>query len=60
MQESLSGELKRKKLSLDSMVRALQAKAKGKEDPQFLKAKIEKLLKKNRKEEEKKKREMMS
>lgn len=58
MQEALSGELKRKKLSLDSMVRVLQAKAEGKGDPQFLRAKIEELLKKNRKEEEKKKRKI--
>lgn len=46
MQKALSGELKRKKLSLNSMVRVLQAKAEGKGDLQFLRAKIEELLKK--------------
>jgi len=58
MQGALSGELKRRKISLDNMIRALQAKAEENGDPLFLRAKIEDLLKKNREEEEKRKREM--
>lgn len=57
MQGALSGELKTRNVSLDNMVRALQAKAEEKGDPHFLRAKIEELLKKNREEEEKKKRD---
>lgn len=48
MQGALSGELKRRKLSLDHIVRVLQAKAEEKGDPLFLRAKIEELLKKSR------------
>jgi len=46
MQGALSGELKRRKLSLDNMIRALQAKAEESGDPLFLRAKIDELLKK--------------
>lgn len=58
MQGALSGELKRRKISLDSMIKALQAKAEENGDPLFLRAKIEELLKKNREEDERKKREI--
>lgn len=58
MQGVLSGELKRRKTSLDNMVRALQAKAEENGDPLFLRAKIEELLKKNKEEDERKKREI--
>lgn len=58
MQGALSGELKRRKLSLDNMIRALQAKAEESGDPLFLRAKIDELLKKNREEDERRKREI--
>lgn len=58
MQGALSGELKRRKTSLDGMVRALQAKAEENGDPLFLRNKIEELLKKNREEDDRKKREI--
>lgn len=58
MQGALSGELKRRKISLDNMIKALQAKAEENGDPLFLRAKIEELLKKNREDDERKKREI--
>lgn len=58
MQGALSGELKRRKLSLDNMVKALQAKAEENGDPIFLKAKIDELIKKNREEERRKSNEI--
>jgi len=58
MQGALSGELKRRKISLDNMVKALQAKAEENGDPIFLKAKIDELIKKNRKEEKRKTKEI--
>lgn len=54
----MSGELKRRKISLDNMVKALQAKAEENGDPVFIKAKIDELIKKNREEEKKKIKEI--
>lgn len=55
MQGALSGELKRRKSSLDNMVRALKRR---KTEIHYFYAKIEELLKKNREEDERKKREI--
>lgn len=58
MQGALSGELKRRKISLDNMIKVLQAKAEENGDPIFLKAKIDELIKKNREEERRKSNEI--
>lgn len=61
LQGGLSGELKKRKVCLEEMIRALQFKAESKNDPEFLKHKLEELMeeiKKRKKEEERYKREM--
>lgn len=61
LQGGLSGELKKRKVCLAEMVRALQLRAESKNDPEFLKHKLGELMseiKKYKKEEEKRKREV--
>ncbi|EFN61590.1 hypothetical protein EAG_13520 [Camponotus floridanus] len=61
LQGGLSGEMKRRKTCLEDMIRALQTKAESKNDPEFLKHKLNDLMskiKKYKKEEEKRNREM--
>jgi len=61
LQGGLSGEMKKRKTCLESMVRALQVKAESKNDPEFLKHKLSEMMgeiKKYKKEEEKREREI--
>lgn len=58
LQGDPSGELKKRKICLGEMIRVLQFKAESKNDPEFLKHKLDELTNEIKKEEEKRKREV--
>lgn len=63
LQGSLSGEMKKRRMCLEEMIRVLQFKAESKNDPKFLKHKLGELMneiKKYKKGEEKRNREVRS